>query len=89
MSLTGEMGEDGGTIETGEGGSDGNMSRGKFMPVDLTKEARARRRGLEDQRGDSGPTSVRPWRRRLRLCYGVANTVLRTKEGQQVSPLSE
>ena len=64
MSLTGPAGEEGKTIEAGEGGSDGNMSGGKFVAVTLMNEARARRRGLEDQRGDSGPMSERPWRRR-------------------------
>ena len=66
-SLMGETGEDGGTIEAGEGGNDGSMSGGKFVPVALMKAAKARRRGLEDQRGNSGPTSERPWRRRSRL----------------------
>ena len=66
MSLGEAKGEDGGTIEAGEGGNDGNMSGGKFVPVDLMKAARARR-VLKDHRGDSGPTSVRLWRRRLRL----------------------
>ena len=64
MPLTGTAGEDGGTIEAGEGGREGNMSGGKFVPVAVMKEARARRRVLEDQRGDSGLTSERPWRRR-------------------------
>ena len=64
MSLMGAAGEDGGTMEAGEGGSDGDMSGGKFVPVAFMKEARARRRVLEVQRGDSGPTSERPWRRR-------------------------
>ena len=63
MSLVGAIGEEGGTMEAGEGGSDGNMSGGKFVPVALMNEARARRRVLEVQRGDSGPTSERPWRR--------------------------
>ena len=63
MSLTGETGENGGTMEAGEGGSDGSMSGGKFVPVAIMKAAKVRRRGLEDHRGDSGPTSERPWRR--------------------------
>ena len=64
MSATGATGEDGGTMEAGVGGSAGSMSGGKFVPVANMNEARARRRGLEVQRGDSGPTSERPWRRR-------------------------
>ena len=44
MSLMGEIGEDEGTMEAGEGGSDGNISGGKLVPVAFTKEARARRR---------------------------------------------
>ena len=67
ISLMGEMGEDGATIEAGERGNNGKMAGGKFVPVALMKETRARRRGLEDQRGNSRPTSVRPWRRGLRL----------------------
>ena len=60
MSLTGETGEDGGTIEAGEGGSNWSMSGGMFVPVALMKAARARRRCLEVHRGGSGPTSERP-----------------------------
>ena len=67
MSLAGAEGEEGGTMEAGEGGSDGNMSGGKFVPVALMNKARARRRALEVQRGDSGPTSERPWRRRSHM----------------------
>ena len=58
------MEEDGGTIEAGKGGSNRKISGGKFVPVAFIKEARARRRVLEDQKGNSGPTSARPWRRR-------------------------
>ena len=54
-------------MEAGEGGSIGSISGGTFVPVAVIKEARARRRGLEDQRGDSGATSVRSWSRRSRL----------------------
>ena len=67
MSLAGETGGDGGTMEAGEGGSDRSKSGGKFVPVALMKAAKARRRGLEDQRGDSGPMSERPGRRRFHL----------------------
>ena len=73
MSQVGTAGEDGGTIEAGEGGRDGNMSGGKFVPVAVMKEARARRSDLEDQRGDSGPTSERPWRMRSH-CVGGGDT---------------
>ena len=63
MSLAGAKGEDRGTMEAGEGGSDRNMSGGKFVPVAFMNKASARRRGLEVQTGESGPTSESPWRR--------------------------
>ena len=67
MSLTGAPGEEGKTMEAMEGGSEGKISGGKFVHEALIKEAKASRGSFEVQKGDSGPTSERPRRRRSRL----------------------
>ena len=67
MSLGGETGGGRETMEIGEGGSDGNKSGGRFVPVALMKAAKVRRRGLEHQRRDTRPTAERAWRRHSRL----------------------
>jgi len=50
--------------EAGNEGREGNISGGWLVLVARMKAARARRSCLSDQRGESGPTSESPWRRR-------------------------
>ena len=56
------MGEEGNTIEAGEGGRSRSMPRGKLVLVALMKEVSLMRRGGEDQMGMSRATEVMPWK---------------------------
>ena len=58
----GPTGENGKTIEAGEGSREGNMSGGKAVPVALMKATSERRTEDEDQRGASWSTEETPWR---------------------------